>query len=239
MSSNLSEVFNVTFNKKFIKTLMFLDRICKGRDPSHGYEHGVTVFQSALKMYLYDARARIYNIPFSTKTIELIIIGGLLHDVNDDKYKLDEKNLILTNSLTDFLLDTNDDDTTCLIMNIIENVSWNKEMFKRKKLDVHQYWLRLLGIEGYIALMYVMTADRIESLYAGGHIRSQDYNTKHSLKPGEGEKELYEYVNKVVKDKLSRLDEFCYTPTGKVLAIRGREVLCRVHEEWRKKLFGL
>lgn len=133
---------------------------------------------------------------------------------------------------------TKHEDETCLIMNMIENVSWNKEINKReKKLDVDRYWLNLLGENGYIALMYIMDADRNESLWVSGHVRSIDYNTKHSLKIGEGERELYSYVNKVIEDKLKNLDRYCYTPSGKFLAIQGRDILCKTHAEWKKQLF--
>lgn len=229
-----SMMSNNSFLKTMMMTLLFLKKVCEGRDKSHGFEHGVTVFKLGLMMYMYDVA--MGYVTLSKRVIELIVIAGALHDVNDEKYKLDENNLILTNELTDFLIKTVGEDDAMIILHIIENVSWKKEMRKREKLNVHQYWLSLLGENGYIALMYIMDADRNESLWKTGHDRSKDYNTKHSLKEGEGDKELYWYVNSVIEEKLKRLDEYCYTPSGKTMALRGREELCRVHTRWFDQL---
>lgn len=67
--SDLNDIFIIGFNNKYIKTLKFLQNICKGRDPSHGFEHGVTVFRSALRMYNHDVRT--YRIKYSKNTVKI------------------------------------------------------------------------------------------------------------------------------------------------------------------------
>lgn len=226
---------------KISKTLKFLENICRGRDRSHGYDHGLDVASLAVLMFISDLNSNIFvdiiNNNDIWEILELIIVCGLLHDVDDSKYDFDGR---LCQRLEEFLVETFHDQDSILKLNIIHNVSWSKEIKKREKLNVHEYWMRLVGIKGYIALLYVIDADRNESLWKKGHDRSIEYNTKTNLKSNICEnnlgKELFRYVDKIVNDKLKILDQYCYTACGKRLAIRGRKELCKIHLEWKRQL---
>lgn len=216
--------------RDWIKVKNFVKRILKDRDESHGYKHGLDVFSLGLFLYFYDLVT--LNVVFSVNVIRLIGIVGFLHDVNDGKYDKDGK---LNEKLNEFLEKEFPKDCK-LIIDIINRISYGKEIKMRKECGGCVDWLDKLGIEGCIVRNYVSDADKCLSLGKKGHVRTREYNTCEISKRGEKvtEKKLYDEINLHVLEKLQGLEKYCYTSAGFRLALKRRIEFCKIHEEWGK-----
>lgn len=191
----------------------FVEKVCEGRDPSHGHKHMKSVAINAL--FIYE---NTKNELKSDHVSDLVITVGFLHDVNDYKYDPEKKLVPLMHK---FLAKHYNEKDIQLIMNIIDRISYSKEnkaIQQNQKLD----WQEVLGETGCFVRDIVSDADKLEAIGKVGIERCMEY-TQHSYRE-KYNKEIttQELVVEVIKhshEKLLRLkDEFIRTPVGKRMA---------------------
>ena len=191
----------------------FVQRVCKGRDPSHGHEHMEKVAKNA--RYIYENTESDYK---NDHVYIMLLAASFLHDVNDYKYDPDK---LLTKQMYDFLMHYFDENDTKLIMNIIDRVSYSKEnnaIVLKQKLD----WQEVLGDVGCFIRDIVSDADKLEAIGKIGIQRCIEYNTHKYFEKNGNNISREQLVNDIIthaNEKLLRLeDEFIRTKVGKQMA---------------------
>lgn len=191
----------------------FVEKVCEGRDPSHGHEHMKKVAQNALFIY-NNTQSNLKN----DHIRDLVITVGFLHDVIDHKYDPEKK---LVPIMHDFLAQYYDETDVQLIINIIDRISYSKENNARKqnkKLD----WQEVLGDTGCFIRDIVSDADKLEAMGKIGVDRCIEYTIQYYREKNHKGISYQELINEVIKhanEKLLRLkDEFIRTEIGKELA---------------------
>ena len=196
----------------------------------HGHDHAKTVSEIASQIY-HDMVGR-NKIGGGLDGIVRII--GLLHDVDDSKIDTDMSKKALLNQF----LQENFPDHNELIRNVIDRISYSKEVKMRKEMGNGVDWMSVLGPTGTLIRNIVSDADKLESLGVEGFNRSKEYN-KGRLSLGdskEDERKLYEAVNEIIESKLMRLHEYLYTDLGKEMGRERTAALLDAHRKWRAEL---
>lgn len=183
----------------------FVKRVCYGRDESHGYGHMKKVKENAIIIYSNEN----INDPYIEN---LCIVCAWLHDVADHKYDFDGTLSVQVEAFLDKILPQD----TKLIMNIINRVSYSKEL--QDKSD----WDRVLGSTGLLVRNIVSDADKLEALGKIGFERCVGYQKEYYHNEcGEEipDKELHRRVHSHANEKLLHIyNNFIHTETGKKLA---------------------
>jgi len=189
----------------------FVEKVCAGRDHSHGHMHMEKVAQNALFIYNHT-QSKLKN----DHTWNLTMTVAWCHDINDHKY-----NDMFTLQMCDFFRHYYTESEIKLILNIIDRISYSKEnntMKQNKKLD----WLEVLGDTGCFVRDIVSDADKLEAIGKIGMERCIEYTKHHYFEENHQEIPYQELVVEVVKhanEKLLRLkDEFIRTNIGKDMA---------------------
>lgn len=187
------------------KLSAFVSKTCQDRNPDHGFEHMQTVAYNTLKILQSE------NIK-SQEIWQDAIIVAWLHDVADHKYDQDGT---LKENVYQFLTKLVNDPN--LIMNIIERISYSKEV-KMGTTD----WPKVLGNHGCLVRNIVSDADKLEALGVNGFDRCVEY-TKYDYKKKFNHEIPYEILKKNVldhaDDKLLKLkDLYIRTESGKKMA---------------------
>lgn len=187
----------------------FVKISCVGRDASHGFEHAQAVVRNAVVIAgaLPD---------MSIDDMRIIILAAWLHDVADHKYDQDGT---LKKNVEKFLLKHAPQDYQ-LILNIIDRVSYSKEVKARSQATID--WHIVLGDRGMRLRDIVSDADKLEALGRQGLERCKLY-AQHYYAEKYGKEITPELLSKYVHDhaeeKLLRLkDHFIRTEPGKRLA---------------------
>ena len=185
--------------------LPFVEKKCYLRDSSHGTSHMLQVQQNALKIYEGE---NINDDHIKT----LCEVVAILHDVADHKY---DNNNTLSQQVKEFL-QTNFPTDAILIWNIIERISYSKEV--KSKAD----WSNVLGPIGILVRNIVSDADKLEAIGKTGLQRCINF-TKLQYLHKNGKEILPEELNsEVYKHAVEKLlvlkDKFIYTATGKKMA---------------------
>jgi uncharacterized protein len=131
----------------------------KYKDPSHDFAHVLRVKNMAMKL------ASIDNITDKDR-LQTIAIAALLHDVAD--HKLAEKDENRDEIITDLLKDHLDMKQINTICNIVKNVSYTNE------ITIGRVEMKKI-VTTYPDLVYVLDADRIDSIGALGVLRASSY----------------------------------------------------------------
>ena len=179
----------------------------KMRDASHGYDHVYTVYNLSIKI------SNKLNI-IKKKDLLIIKCSALFHDVWDNKYISNEKEVIsLKKELREDLKrinlsDSNIDD----IYTIIDNISFTKE-YNLNKLGEILY----LG-ELNLLRDIVSDADKISSLGKDGIIRMFIY--EYSLDKGKYIDDYILIIKKLYQNRFRPLinNNYIKTSYGKILA---------------------
>lgn len=194
----------------------FVEESCKGRDPSHGHSHMLTVVLNALK--ILEAEKNTISKEYQEKILKYVMIVAWLHDVADYKY---DKDGILKNKVFKFLKSIVSEDETILIIKIIDHISYSKEN-KAIVSGTPINFYEILGDIGTTVRDIVSDADKLEALGKIGFDRCVEYQ-KHYYKEKHNSDIPYDWLKKKVhehsNEKLLRLkDEFMRTNYGKQMA---------------------
>ncbi len=197
------------------KLSSFVEDVCNGRDESHGYNHMKKVAENSLEITHSDFKNH-NNYEF---ILTHSIIVSWLHDVCDHKY---DKDGILYKRVVNFLEEEFKNYSSLYIMNIIDRISYSKEVKAIKDGTINE-WVNILGKDGMIIRDIVSDADKIEALGTTGFERCILYTKEIYFKMNN--KEIpYEILKKNVTDhaneKLLKLkDEYIKTKKGKEIAL--------------------
>jgi hypothetical protein len=134
-----------------VKLSEFVKDVCKGRDPSHGWEHTKTVAKNAMIIFngMYD------DDNFSIS--DSVIAVAWLHDVVDYDGKLRKKcYTFLVQELKC------NDQVANQLLNIIDRVS-----FSREQDYGDSDWLSVIGTDGITVRNIVSDANKLEAIYDG------------------------------------------------------------------------
>jgi hypothetical protein len=161
------------------------------RDDSHGHAH----MQEVAWLSMDISRCLHQKGLSCPSTKELVMCVAWLHDVSDHKYDPEGK---MRQQTIDFLSKHHMD--TTLIMNIIDLISYSREVSDRQHEDYRQRWEKLLGVDGLLIRDIVSDADKITALGASGYERCADYvrsrNTRTPAQLVIAEKSLAERIAK-------------------------------------------
>lgn len=207
---NLSKT--ITMNETLLLrwTLLsdFVEKICEGRDQSHGHYHMKTVATTAKSITDNDYAL---NPNYLTILMDAITVAWL-HDVSDHKYDHDGT---LDQQLNEFgFKNIPNFDEINKIIKLISYSSENKAIIAGSPIDYES----VLGTHYALVRNIVSDADKLEAIGAIGIERCVEY-TRH-INPSISNDDLYRAVHIHANEKLLRLkDEFIRTSTGKQLAI--------------------
>lgn len=163
-------------------------------DKSHGYEHAFIVTQMAIEITLA-----------SNLEVDItLILAAMVHDVVDHKY-LDQS--ISKDQLCDFLVQGWSQEICDQVINIIDNISWSKQM---KGVCTMQSKL-----QQYVHI--IRDADRIEAIGSKGLNRCYEYTKVKN--PDMTHEMLVKEVVKHCNEKLVHLYDGFYTDYAKESAI--------------------
>jgi hypothetical protein len=121
------------------------------RDDSHGHAH----MQEVAWLSMDISRCLHQKGLSCPSTKELVMCVAWLHDVSDHKYDPEGK---MRQQTIDFLSKHHMD--TTLIMNIIDLISYSREVSDRQHEDYRQRWEKLLGVDGLLIRDIVSDADK-------------------------------------------------------------------------------
>ena len=190
----------------------FVEKICKGRDESHGYEHMTSVTKRAMDILSKECDKDEF---YDNKLIKVMIVS-MLHDVADHKY---DKDGDLQKQVINFLETFYDDPEQ--IIKIIDYISYSKE---KKAIDngCPIDFIKELGDVDANIRHIVSDSDKCEALGKMGLRRCVEY-TQHSYKQKYNIDISFELLKEEVinhsNEKLLRLkDDFIRTKTGKLMA---------------------
>lgn len=191
-----------------LKLSNFVKETLKERDDTHGYEHLENVSRNT-KIILKT----IPEIEKDEKLTKLTLTVAWLHDVNDHKYEDSDHN---SKKMRTFLLDQYDEKEVDMVFNIVDRISYSKEI--KEKSD----WEEVLGETGTLIRNIVSDADKIEAIGEVGLKRCISYvmNIHFEKNKKVAEKEwLKDAVVEHTNAKLLKLkNEFIKTSKGKEIA---------------------
>ena len=186
----------------------FVEKVCEGRDQSHGHYHMKTVATTAKSIvdsdYAFDPN-------YLTILMDTITVAWL-HDVSDHKYDHDgtldqQLDKFGFNNIPNF-------EEIKKIIKLISYSSENKAILAGTPIDYES----VLGTHYATVRHIVSDADKLEAIGAVGIKRCVEY-TRH-VNPSISNDDLCRAVHIHADEKLLRLkDEFIRTSTGKQLAI--------------------
>jgi len=179
----------------------FVKENTKYHDVGHDWNHSMDVYRNAMDIASHER--------IEPRWLPLITIAACLHDVCDHKFK----GSISRQDMINFINTLVDDVDTNLIMKIIDNISYSKEI---------RYGIDDFGSHRILRDI-VSDADKIQALGQIGiercFIYRQDVQDKE-----EKLRDILQHCN----EKLLKLkDEFIHTARGKELATPGHEVIVR------------
>jgi len=186
----------------------FVQKICDGRDSSHGHAHMQSVAITTMRI----TGADYSNHPnFDSLILDAITVGWL-HDVSDHKYDHDGT---LDSKLDEFGFKNIPNFAEIKqVIKLISFSSENKAILTGNPIN-YEYEL---GPDYAIVRHIVSDADKLEAIGLVGIKRCMQYTMHYN--PELTEDELVRAVQVHAKEKLLRLkDEFIRTETGKRLAI--------------------
>lgn len=134
---------------------------------------------------------------------KIILLVAWFHDVNDHKYSTPTTRKQMLDALEDIITRFNLNITVDKTVNIIERISFSKEM--KGTGD----WLQLLEEDGMIIRDIVSDADKLYAIGKIGYKRCYEYGYE---KMGYREPELFDHVIRHSNEKLLRLAD-CYIRT--------------------------
>lgn len=174
----------------------FVKEHTKEFDQSHDYKHALIVYDNAMK--IMDSFKFEYD-------QDILMFASLLHDVCDHKYP----NIITLDKLGEFI-SSHIPNKTNIVMKIINNISYSKEVAgKREKID-YPYNLYLDAISD---------ADKIEALGKTGINRCETFTRAKGGKiPEDVIKHCYEKLLRLYPERFIRTD-------------MGRQIAEPLHEE--------
>lgn len=199
-------------NNLYEKMSEFVKITCADRDESHGWSHMKIVCDNSL--VIFD------ELGINSSAIkDLVIIVSWLHDVNDYKYDHDGT---LTDKIRTFLQSFNSPERTDFILDIIERISFSKEIKMMKECGSLD-WLEVLGNDGLLVRDIVSDADKLEAIGEIGFDRCLQYGREKYFNKYKKEIQYDELVKQVFAhcdEKLLLLkDHYIKTEPGKKLAI--------------------
>lgn len=177
-------------------------KYCGDRDESHGLQHAERVLQTSI-ILAND------NGTLTTKEYVLLTVTAMLHDFADHKYS---EGTDLKQILTSFLYDNLGKRDGMLVLNMIEKISFSKEVKYGSST-----WEELLGKRGLLIRNIVSDADKIDATGKIGLDRCVCYTKHHYFSKNKSEiskTNLIKAVEKHINEKLGILDLFCRTPLG-------------------------
>ena len=180
------------------------------RDASHDYAHHVAVQHDAMQIFeqfrLNKKNHRVFKVYTVQFLQQVVSLAAILHDVPDHKYCQGIQADNLMEEIRQLLISEGHGDKVDIIMDIIDNISFSKEV-KGKLKD--------LGVLNVIRNI-VSDADKIQALGAEGLERCKQFSKfKH---PTYSENEIQMFVLGHCAEKLNHLIEYIYTDEGKKLA---------------------
>ena len=182
----------------FATVLQFVEKNTAQFDESHDVNHALSVYKNALE---------IANSEYPEYDHQIILYSSMLHDVCDHKYT----NCIKKSELDDFIKTNLSFEKANIVIDIIENLSYSKEIRGQRK-NVHPPYLDI-----------VSDADRIEAIGETGINRCIAYTkATQGIVPGDVVTHCHE--------KLLRLynDGYIKTKKGRAMA----EPLHKIIEEY-------
>lgn len=186
----------------------------KGRDDSHGFKHLEDVVKNTIDI-MSDMKLNDINIRL------LSIIVAYLHDVADHKY---DKDGSLKSNMYNFLLNLlKDKNQTDLIMDIIDKISYSKQVKASKLMTLDSYFSSL-GKEGKLVRDIVSDADKLEALGKIGLERCIEFIKEKYHEENKSDIPLSLLQKKVKEHSDEKLlllkDNFIYTNPGKIRALK-------------------
>jgi hypothetical protein len=140
--------------KLYLNLYEFVDKVCEGRDETHGIIHMNTVTKNAMQILIENKEEKDINLMIEKglnngiekELMEDVLIVGLLHDVSDHKY---DKDGGLKKILENYLIEITEQNEirSSKLMKIIEYISYSKEnnaLKANKPLD----FVQILGEKG-------------------------------------------------------------------------------------------
>jgi hypothetical protein len=193
----------LTYSAKYPYVREWTRRTLANRAHHHGYQHAIEVATLSAKI------GRKLLPPLG---VNLTRIVGILHDVGDYKVATGDDQL----RLSDMLLRTGGPATRSLILNIIERVSFMREMRVGS-----EDWDSVLG-DAVVIRNIVSDADKLMSLGVRGHKRLLLYNV-------ETQGDVLGAMDKVINDRLMRVPSFMRTEYGRKHAPAALDELLNFH----------
>lgn len=198
----------------------FVEKICEGRDNSHGHLHMEAVATTAKHIVESDyATTSDYQ-----QLLQNAIIVGWLHDVSDHKYDHDGT---LDQRLDEFgFKNFSNFEHIKKVIKLISYSSENKAILAGTPIDYEA----MLGMHYATVRHIVSDADKLEAIGAIGIERCIEF-TQH-MNPDFSVEQVSEAVHVHAEEKLLRLkDEFIRTPSGKRLAIPLHQQMVKMLED--------
>lgn len=170
--------------------IKFVQEHTKNFDESHDYKHALTVYNTSVK--IMDSLETKYD-------HEILMFAALLHDVCDHKYPESIPKNKLELFIRSYMFDKTD-----IIMKIIDNISYSKEVANKREF---------LGQTYNIYLDVISDADKIEALGKRGIERCEQFTIRHNGKRPDD-------IIKHCHEKLLRLypENFIKTSLGRKIA---------------------
>ncbi|EPY32451.1 hypothetical protein AGDE_08682 [Angomonas deanei] len=231
----------------------FVEKVCAGRDPTHGLEHMETVAERALLIY-FMLEPSLHQL---AKVLDIcnIILVGMLHDVADHKYDVDGT---LQKSLADFCTTEVEEHLTTIpglqAPDAAEKASFLSHLHKtidcilsKEKSRGLRYYEKELPAEWLVVRNCVSDADKLEAIGPAGLLRCYEYSCartsaeckKHPEKRFDSIAELEAYLLGEVDahhdEKLSILSSsYIVTPPGKFLSKSLDDSMLALLQKWKK-----
>jgi len=198
----------------------FVEKICEGRDSSHGLLHMEAVATTAKRIVECDYA----SVPEYQQLLLDAITVAWLHDVSDHKYDHDGT---LDKQLDEFgFKNFPNFEHIKKVIKLISYSSENKAILAGTPIDYEA----VLGTYYATVRHIVSDADKLEAIGAIGIERCIEF-TQHT-NPSFTTEQVNKAVHVHAEEKLLRLkDEFIRTPTGKQLAIPLHQQMVKMLED--------
>lgn len=198
----------ITQQKYYTEAIIFLKKATCNFDTSHDWVHGMNVCQRAVDIMLS------FGIEFDEK---LVVLTALLHDVRDHKYK----DIISHDEMVAFLESQyyKNDQRIQIILDIIDNVSFSKEVSGKLKIFDFPY---------NIYRDAVSDGDKIEALGMRAIDRCIAFNTIHL---GIDDIEMKKILPNICRTRL-----LCLLPGGYIRTKKGKLCAQPLHDELEQYL---
>lgn len=185
---------------KLHKILQLCTQLTNGYDSSHDVTHHINVYHNSL--IILDSYNRYSNIEFMS---ELVTYSSLLHDTIDYKYGDSTEK---SEKLVQFLIEQVGLYSTDIIMWIINNISYSKEVVNGYPVGDDDFIQSVRDI--------VSDADKLEALGKVGIDRCYAYTRSKNINSSESE--ITQIVINHCHEKLLILKDYIRTSKGKQLA---------------------